>query len=324
MRKKRIMAGITALMLLLASCGAGNAEERDSGSGQAPQTAEEQGNPPLQSEEESGQKSADAETEAENAEETDDEDSAQAGQPAAGSKLAGKSVSVLGDSISTFRGCNPEGYAVFFPDFGEVTAVEETWWQRVVDDLGLTLYKNGSSSGSTVSGDSTGMEDPLCACNELRTSVLAGPQGACPELIIVYLGTNDLLNAVPLGSNDGTTPVEEGEVAVFSDAYTLMIDKLQAYYPLAELFCCTLLPVGRYGTSTPYVDSVNELGLTAADYNQVIGQIAENKGLSVIDLYECGITIDNLPEMTTDGVHPTPTGMKCIAETVEKALAAGR
>lgn len=234
----------------------------------------------------------------------------------------GKTLSILGDSISTFRGYNPEGYAVFFPDFGEVTTVDETWWQRTADDLGLILLQNGSSSGATVVGDSTGTSDPACACNELRTSALAGEGGVCPELIIVYLGTNDMAKAVPIGTNDGTEIVEEGEITTFSDAYTLMLDKLLANYPVAEIYCCTLLPMGLNGTETPYVEWMNGIELTAADYSRTIVQIAENKGLFVIDLQNCGITIDNLAEMTTDGVHPKPAGMACIAEAVKEALGA--
>lgn len=235
-------------------------------------------------------------------------------------QLDGKTISILGDSISTFRGHNPEGYAVFYPEYGDVKAVEGTWWQRVMNDLGLTLYKNGSSAGATAVGDSTGTEDPLCACNELRIGALTGAAGACPEIIIVFLGTNDLLNGVSMGTNDGTMLVEEGEITTFSDAYTLMLDKLLANYPPAEIYCCTLLPVGDYGTQTPYVDFVTTDGLTAADYSRTIVQIAENKGLVVVDLQDCGITIDNLAEMTTDGVHPTADGMACIAEAVKRAL----
>lgn len=258
------------------------------------------------------------ETEQVNGNTTEQEGQA-AAEPKSG-QLADRTISFLGDSITTFRGYNPEGYAVFFPDFGEVTAVEDTWWKQVVDDLGLTLYVNGSSSGATVTGDSTGTGNPACACNELRTGALTGPQGACPDIIIVYLGTNDLMNGVLLGENDGTTPVEEGETATFSDAYTLMIDKLRTKYPQAGIYCCTLLPVGDYGEKTPYVDFVGAEGLTAADYSRVIVQIAENKGLSVIDLQDCGVTIDNLVEMTADGVHPTTKGMACIAEAVKGVL----
>lgn len=235
-------------------------------------------------------------------------------------QLAGTSFSVLGDSISTYQGYNPVGYYAFFPDNGEVAEVEDTWWQRVADDLELTLYVNGSSSGATVAGDSLGVEDPQCGCNELRTNDLSGPEGACPDRIVIYMGTNDMLKAVPLGDNDGTGLVEEGVVETFSDAYTLMLDKVQANYPLAEIYCCTLLPVGDYGTETPYVDFVNGERLTSADYGEAIARIAQNRSLPVIDLYHCGVTLENLHEMTSDGVHPTAAGMACIAEAVKKAI----
>ncbi len=245
----------------------------------------------------------------------------QGGSAQAGTvQLAGTTFSILGDSISTFQGFNPIGYYAFFPDNGEVADVQETWWQKVADDLELTLYANGSSSGATVAGDSTGAEDPQCGCNELRTNDLSGPEGACPDRIVIFLGTNDMLKAVPMGDNDGTGLVEEGMVENFSDAYTLMLDKVQANYPLAEIFCCTLLPVGDYGTKTPYVEFVNGAELTSKDYGEAIDRIATSRGHTVIDLNDCGVTIENLHEMTSDGVHPTTEGMSCIAEAVKEAL----
>lgn len=328
MRKKMITAVcMAAVSLMVMGCGGGAEATAQDGSQMG---QESQG-----TEEESGEAADDALEGAEAADGT--AESAQGSEAmSAGAEdgrkdqtfaetepvqLAGKTVSILGDSISTFRGHNPDGYAVFYPEYGAVKAVEGTWWQRVMNDLELTLYKNGSSAGATVVGDSTGTEDPRCACNELRTGALTGTAGACPEIIIVYLGTNDLLNGVCLGTNDGTMLVEEGEIETFSDAYTLMLDKLLANYPPAEIYCCTLLPVGDYGTQTPYVDFVTTDGLTAGDYSRTIVQIAENKGLYVVDLQDCGITIDNLAEMTTDGVHPTAEGMVCITEAVKCALA---
>ena len=124
-----------------------------------------------------------------------------------------------------------------------------------------------------------------------------------------------------LGDNDGTGAVAAGEIDMFSDAYTLMLDKLQANYPSARIYCCTLLQVGDHGTKTPYVEFVNGEQLTAADYSEVITRIAGNRGLSVIDLYNCGVTIENLDEMTSDGVHPTAAGMRQIAAAVRKTLA---
>jgi lysophospholipase L1-like esterase len=234
------------------------------------------------------------------------------------------SVSIMGDSISTFRGYIPDGYKIFFPDGGEVQNVGDTWWKRVIIDLGLTLCSNASSSGSTCAGDSTSKADAQVACDDMRVSDLAGEDGEVPDIIIIYMGTNDLLESIPLGTNDGTAEVSEGDIQNFSDAYTLMLDKVQAQYPDAAIYCCTIAPIGTWGTDTPYVEFVNSVGdgLRAQDYNQVIEQIAANKGASVIDLYGCGITLDNLTETTGDGVHPTPLGMSYIADRVKESLAA--
>lgn len=292
--KRTILGVVCAVMASAALSGCGKSTESIDGM-KVPETGSEEG----QDETEAPEKTVGA------------EDTAEPGRV---------TFSILGDSISTFRGYNPEGYSVFFPEFGDVAAVEETWWYQAADDLDMELCVNASSSGATVAGDSTGTDDPQCGCNEFRTGGLAGPDGVCPDRIIIFMGTNDLLFGIPLGDNDGNREVEEGVVENFSDAYTLMLNKVQANYPSAEIYCCTLLPVGDYGTDTPYVAFVTDEKLTAADYSEAIIRIAGNRGLSVIDLSDCGITIENLYEMTSDGVHPTAAGMACIAEAVEKAL----
>ncbi len=230
------------------------------------------------------------------------------------------SVSVMGDSISTFSGYIPQEYYIFFPDNGAVADVNDTWWKQAVDGLNLELYVNGSSSGATCIGDSTGTTDPQCGCNEFRTNGLYGPCGEIPDIILLYMGTNDALKSIPLGDNDGTRKVEEGMISTFSDAYTLMLDKLQNKYKGAQIYCFTLLQVGTWGTDTPFVTYVNEQGLTSVDYNVCIKRIAENKGCRVIDLENCGVAVDNLHNTTSDGVHPTPEGMGYIAEAVIEAL----
>lgn len=234
--------------------------------------------------------------------------------------LEGLGISILGDSISTYDGWIPEGFNVFYPLSGDLTDVSQTWWKSLIDDTGMELCANNSSSGSTCSGDSLSIDDPMFGCSDGRLSFLVGSQGRLPDIIVIYMGTNDLLNGVPIGDNDGTKLVEEGNVENFSDAYCLMLDKLASYYPTAQIFCCTLAPVGDWGTDQPFVIFENHLGLTAEEYSDQIKVIADSKGAAVIDLYHCGITVDNLAEMTTDGVHLTLVGMELVKEKVLAAL----
>ena len=249
------------------------------------------------------------------------EESADAAAGAPEEPETGMKLSILGDSISTFKGWIPEGNLVFYPENGAVKDVAQTWWKIVLDELGLTLCANGSSSGSASFGYSQ-EADPMYGCSDHRISQLAGADGEAPDIIIVYMGTNDVLMSAAIGDNDGLQAVGEGLVGSLSDGYTMILDKIKRQYPQAQVYCCTLLPVGDWGTTEaqPFVPFVNGQNVTSEAYSERIRLIAGNRGLPVIDLEKCGITIDNMVEMTADGVHPTAEGMRLIADTVKKCL----
>lgn len=233
-----------------------------------------------------------------------------------------KTVSILGDSISTYEGWIPDGHVDFFPIYGELTDIDETWWKMLIDDLGMQFCANSSSAGSTCVGDSLSIDDPKFACSNYRIDELIGKGGVYPDIIIVYMGTNDLLTDVVLGENDGTQPVEEGDVETFSDAYTLILDKLESQYPGAQIFCCTLTQIGDWGDDKPFKTFVSRHDHTSEDYSRQIELIAESRGFGVIDLFNCGIVEDNMSRYTTDGVHLNPEGMKLVYAVAKEALIA--
>ena len=249
------------------------------------------------------------------------EESADAAAGAPEEPETGMKLSILGDSISTFKGWIPEGNLVFYPENGAVKDVAQTWWKIVLDELGLTLCANGSSSGSASFGYSQ-EADPMYGCSDHRISQLAGADGEAPDIIIVYMGTNDVLMSAAIGDNDGLQAVGEGLVGSLSDGYTMILDKIKRQYPQAQVYCCTLLPMGDWGTTEaqPFVPFVNGQNVTSEAYSERIRLIAGNRGLPIIDLEKCGITIDNMVEMTADGVHPTAEGMRLIADAVKKCL----
>lgn len=304
-KRKRLTAGALALAVLCICVGCG--KEEDIRLAEEAETREEETERDVVDTEEEivGEKTTEEKVTAEETESGDEEFS-----------LEGTTLSILGDSISTYENWIPYGYNNFYPASGDVKDINDTWWIRMFDDTGMKLCANASSSGSTCAGDSTDAENPQVGCGDFRITDLSDKNGAYPDIIVVFMGTNDLLTGIPLGDNDGTVTVEEGMIDNFADAYSLMLDKLETYYPCSEIYCCTLLQVGDYGTETPYVTFTNGLGLTAEDYSKKIEMIAENKGYPVIDLYHCGIEIDNLQNMTSDGVHPNAEGMKYIAEAV--------
>lgn len=235
---------------------------------------------------------------------------------------SGKKVSICGDSISTFTGYIPDNYSQFYPQCGEIPTVEETWWMQVMERTGFELCSNASFSGSTVSGQSQDNHEGTYACGNQRIADLAGPEGSWPDVILVLMGTNDLLYSIPMGAYDGTSQVEEGYIQTFSEAYGLMLDKMHMWYPDAKIYCCTIMEVSQWddaGNSFPFQ---NEHGLTAKNYNDCIKAVAQAKGAAVIDVFGCGVTYENAMEYTRDGVHPNAAGAALIADKVCEGLGA--
>ena len=242
------------------------------------------------------------------------------------SDWAGKKVTICGDSISTFTGYIPDHYSIFYPEYGAITDVDDTWWMQVIKRTGMELCRNASYSGSTVSGQSQDNHDGRFSCGNQRIADLASVEGEWPDVVIILMGTNDLLNDIPLGAYDGVSEVPEGNIETFSEAYALMLDKMRTWYPEAEIYCCTIAEVSRWydeGENSPGEASPGEKfpyrnvhGLTAKDYNAWIKSIAQAKNLPVIDVYECGITYENAKEYTSDGTHPNVEGAKLIADKV--------
>lgn len=236
------------------------------------------------------------------------------------SKLAGKKVSILGDSISTYAGYIPSGYVTHYPT-GNVNDVNKTWWKKLIDETGMQLVTNASWAGSRVTGDSTG--NAYAGCSTSRINDLSGENGEIPDIILVYIGTNDWGNPPQreIGTFDSTREIPaEGTITTISDAYALMLYKIRTTYPLARVFCITSLE-GRHtagDTSYPILNSHNQ---TIFQMDEAIKNIAHIFGASVIDLTTCGIHYWNVATYTVDGtVHPNTEGMTIIKNKIMECL----
>lgn len=222
--------------------------------------------------------------------------------------LKGKKISFLGDSITTFNGYNPAGYAVWYPnDTAGITDVDKTWWMQLIKATGMVLLKNAAWSGSLVTGASNGA-DASAGCSNKRIADLAGDDGTHPDIIVVLIGINDFANGRSVGNWDGTYIPSDGTISGVSEAYALMAYKIANAYPNAEVFMCTLLEcqVSSYDGG---FDS-----RTIIDWNDAIRFVAESFGFNVIDMHACGINYYNARSLTAEGLHPNAKGARMMAK----------
>lgn len=245
--------------------------------------------------------------------------------------MAGKRrFSILGDSISTFEGCNPTGFRVFYE--GErcaatgVREARDTWWAQVVDALGGELLANGSFSGSMVEGAGFPAGD-----SAERVAALARDRQA-PDAVLVFMGINDYGwggaaaqaagrgNALPATLDlDAIEPHAPGcaspdAVAGFRAAYDLLLSRLRATYPQAETWCCTLCP-GRVAGEERPTFAWNLRGAPFRAYNEAIRASAREHGCRVADLEAFGVDYE-----AVDGTHPNARGMRQLAAMIASCI----
>ena len=237
--------------------------------------------------------------------------------------LSGKKLSILGDSISTYQGYLPSGYATFFPT-EDVDNVNKTWWKMLIDETNMELGQNCAWSGSPVSGDGESTSNAYAGCSTKRVNDLS--LNGIPDIIIIFIGINDFgPSPKPLGdwSAKNSFP-EDGTKNTFSEAYALMLSKVITKYPKAQVFCCTLLQSGKDSKdmSEPNVyPTKNTLGNTLDEYNDIIRNISIGYGCPVIELGTCGIRFGNFNYYTVgDNLHPNYEGHKLMYKIIKNNI----
>lgn len=227
----------------------------------------------------------------------------------------GKQFSILGDSISTLYGYNPKGYNVFYSgDNCEKSGVREmadTWWEQVISFFGGELLVNNSWSGSRVTKLPGRNGLFPSACSDERTSSLH-IDSVTPDVIIVYLGTNDWAFAANTGND--TRILGEDDNELFDLAYNNMLKRLKTNYPHSEIWCCTLSET--FMSKNPDFTFPHKYsGTHIEEYNEIIRKISFRNKCKLIDLYRCRMPYDSI-----DGTHPTSKGMSTIATVVIREM----
>lgn len=229
--------------------------------------------------------------------------------------LSGKRLSVLGDSISTYTGYIPDGYETFYTA-ENLASVNDTWWKKVCDRMGIQLLVNNSYSGSCVAKRS-GVTIPS-GSETARNMALDDGENA-PDIIIVELGTNDFLVSVSVGSY-AVSSKETFDAYSFKGAYAKMLWNILSRYPNSKVYCATIMPLIQNEDNGLFPTSHSAGGIEA--YNNAIKEIAEMFGVQILDFNKCGITAANLENTTVDGrIHPNADGHTLMANYAVKELA---
>ena len=208
----------------------------------------------------------------------------------------GKKLSILGDSVSTYYGYsnNKEANAstAYNPCFytKRLFPWEETYWGILLKELSLTLCVNNSWSGGNLSG----RDNPSSGVS--RASELSTDSGEKPDIIIVFMGLNDLGRNV------------DDEVFYADYLYTLLTIKEK--YPHAEVFCVNM------------PDRDAGFRIRTLLFNRRIEEAVHIAGESffLVDLYNSKLNNDVFYMNTLDGLHPDQDGMRMIAEVIKEAM----
>jgi len=224
-------------------------------------------------------------------------------------EIPAKNISILGDSISTFKGYIPSGNATFFPN-SFINNVDQTWWKSVINKNSLSLLLNNSWSGSRVTNTRTEEQSGYYRALHMDKD------GISPDIMIIYLGINDFDNNVKLGDYENDLDTDfPTDGSTFKNAYAMMLYNATKTYPDCKIFTCTL-PFSNT-RKTGKVVHRNGNNDTLWDFNNAIRDISNQFGTTIIDLAQTGFNRNNAANVLGDGVlHPNETGMQLIAKKV--------
>ena len=145
-----------------------------------------------------------------------------------------KSVSILGDSYSTFEGFIPEGNYCWYnlnpdEDHTDGEALTQTWWHKFIKENGYKLEKNNSFSGATICN--TGYEK---ADYSDRSFITRMKDLGSPDIIYIFGGTNDSWANSPIGDYKYENQTAE-ELYSFRPAMSYLLSHMKDYYPNVEI-----------------------------------------------------------------------------------------
>lgn len=209
----------------------------------------------------------------------------------AGHAQARPSMSILGDSYSTYEGyLSPATNAPWYMaepqrDLTDVDDVTQTWWHIFATEHGYRIDRNNSYGGTTICNTGYWGDD-----YSDRSFVARMDDLGSPDLIFIFGATNDSWAGSPIGEFTWQRPTAE-QLKEFRPALAYMLDHVVKRYP-----------------NTQIVFIIND-GLKPEITSSIV-EACDHYGVKYVQLE--GIT-------KTDN-HPDRAGMRRIADQIAEAM----
>lgn len=240
------------------------------------------------------------------------------------SALEDKTISIQGDSISTFAGTITDGNATYYSASHKfVNSIDATWWGLLINECRMRLIRNDAWSGSRISGTGDNAMCSVARCSNIRhiDSTVDTYQYGTPEIIVVMAGTNDVSGNVEMGTADGA-------VTTYMGAFKTMLANLKLQCKNAKIVVFQL-----YRGNV--LDYANSGGKHQYEYQEAMANLCRRYGVYYIGPEHFDLSFPNLQHYTCDNslsdygsptyagadyLHPNMQGMERVYAGVRAYL----
>lgn len=240
------------------------------------------------------------------------------------SSLEDKTISIQGDSISTFAGTITDGNATYYSASHKfVNSIDATWWGLLINECRMRLIRNDAWSGSRISGTGDNAMCSVARCSNIRHINLTVDtyQFGAPEIIVVMAGTNDVSGNVEMGTADGA-------VTTYMGAFKTMLANLKSQCRNAKIVVFQL-----YRGNV--LDYTNSGGKHQYEYQEAMANLCRRYGVYYIGPEHFDLSFPNLQYYTCDNslsdygsptytsadyLHPNMQGMERVYAGVRAYL----
>lgn len=241
------------------------------------------------------------------------------------SPLEDRTISIQGDSITTFAGTITDGNAAYYSvNHKYVNTIDATWWGLLVNECRMRLIRNDAWSGSRISGAGASAMNNTARCAALKNvnSEVDTYQFGAPEIIVIMAGTNDVSGNVALGEIGST------DVTNYIGAFTMMLRNIKTQCRNSKIVVFQLYRGNNY-------DYANTGGTHQYEYQEAMEKVCKIYGAHYVGPEHFGISYPNTNYFTCDNsmseygpptytsadyLHPNMQGMERVYAGVRAYL----